>query len=131
MNKIIIGVIVVVVVLGGAFFVLHKNNSMDTMNMKQAQNSTSNTNVKAPTDKNAVTIQNFAFSPKTITIKKGQSITWTNEDSAGHSATADDNSWDTGVLPQGQSKSLPFTKTGTFTYHCSVHPDMHGTVIVQ
>ena len=130
MNKrLVIGIIIVVIIIGGAFVLMHKQSSMDQMNMTQTQKSS--TTAAKPAGKNFVTIQNFAFSPATITVKAGQSITWTNEDSAGHSATADDNSWDTGVLPQGQSKAITFAKAGTYTYHCSVHPNMKATVIVQ
>src|SRR5580704_14908626 len=129
MNKIIIGVIIVVIVIGGAAYLMHKHNEMQSMNMRPAtQTQSSASSAAKPAGKNAVTIQNFAFSPATITIKAGQSITWTNEDSVGHSATADDNSWDTGVLPQGQSKTIAFAKAGTYTYHCSVHPNMKATV---
>jgi plastocyanin len=129
MNKRLLIGIIIIVIIGGAFVLMHKQSSVDQMNMTQPQKSS--VTAAKPIGKNFVTIQNFAFSPATITIKKGQSITWTNEDSAGHSATADDNSWDTGFLPQGQSKTLAFNKVGTFTYHCSVHPNMKATVTVQ
>lgn len=79
----------------------------------------------------AVTIQNMSFSPATLTVKVGDSVTWTNQDSVGHTATADDNSFDTGVIENGQSKSVAFNKAGTYTYHCTIHPSMHGTIIVQ
>jgi plastocyanin len=132
MKKIIIVVIIVLVVILGAVYIMHKDSDMQGMNMQPAsQSQSSSTNTAKPAGKNAVTIENFAFSPATITIKAGQSITWTNEDSIGHSATADDNSWDTGVLPQGQSKAITFAKAGTYTYHCSVHPNMKATVVVQ
>jgi len=140
MSKILIGVVIAIVVVGGGIFLLNKNNSsqsMQNMNMpvqnqsQQTQQSPTTGSTQATNGKNAVTIQNYSFSPASITIKAGQSITWTNEDSVGHSATADDNSWDTGVLPQGQSKSITFAKAGTYTYHCSVHPNMKATVIVQ
>lgn len=135
MNKVILGVVVIVILIGAVALFVHKSSSksdMQNMNMqsqKQTQNSTSGST--KPAGKNAVTIQNFAFSPASITIKAGDSITWTNEDSVGHSATADDASWDTGVLSQGQSKSVTFAKAGTYTYHCSVHPNMKATVIVK
>ena len=132
-NKVIIGIIVVVIIVVGAFAFMHKNSSSNmqmSMPSSTSQTQTQSAN-QSTAGKNAVTIQNYSFSPATITIKAGQSITWTNEDSVGHSATADDNSWDTGVLPQGQSKSIIFAKAGTYTYHCSVHPNMKATVIVQ
>ncbi len=85
----------------------------------------------APVAKNSVQILNFNFSPATLTIKVGDTVTWTNQDSMGHSATADDKSFDTGVFGQGKSGTITFSKAGTYTYHCSVHPSMHGTIIVQ
>lgn len=77
-----------------------------------------------------VTIANFAFSPGTTTVHVGDTVTWTNEDSAPHTATAKDGSFDTGILTKGRSASHTFTQPGTFTYYCSVHPYMHGTVVV-
>ena len=136
MKKAIIGIVIVIIVVAGVVFVMHKhqNMSMQSNTQMQHMNPTSMnsaSNAAKSTSKNAVTIQNFAFSPATITVKAGDSVTWTNEDSIGHSATADDNSFDTGVLSKGQSKAITFSKAGTFTYHCSVHPDMKAKVIVQ
>ena len=132
-NKVIIGIVVVVVIVIGAVALMHKSSSSN-MQMP-TQSSPSQTQAKNPSQstagKNAVTIQNFAFSPSTITVKVGDKVTWTNQDSIGHSATADNGSFDTGVLQQGQSGSITFSKAGTFTYHCSVHPNMKATVIVQ
>ncbi len=136
-NKIIIGGIIAVVVIGGVLFFLNKGSSTQT-SMQQHMPSQAQTQTQAnPTTgstamaKNAVTIQNYTFSPATLTVKVGEKVTWTNQDSVGHSATADDNSFDTGVIAQGKSGSNTFTKAGTYTYHCSVHPMMKGTIIVQ
>lgn len=85
----------------------------------------------APVSKNAVQISNFSFSPATLTVKVGDAVTWTNQDSQGHSATADDKSFDTGILGQGQSGTNTFSKAGTYTYHCSAHSSMQGMIIVQ
>jgi plastocyanin len=78
-----------------------------------------------------VTISGFAFDPNSITIKVGESVTWTNQDSAGHTVTADDNSWTSPTFKKGETFTQKFTTAGTFTYHCSIHPTMKGTVIVQ
>lgn len=78
----------------------------------------------------ADTIADFSFSPKTITIKAGETVTWHNQGPAGHSATADDGSFDTGVLARGSQGSHLFRTPGTYTYHCRPHPFMHGTVRV-
>jgi plastocyanin len=76
------------------------------------------------------TIANFAFKPKTITITAGETVTWSNRDSVGHSATADDGSFDTGVIAGGSSGQRSFDTAGTYTFHCTPHPFMKGTVRV-
>jgi YVTN family beta-propeller protein len=77
-----------------------------------------------------VAIASFAFGPKALTIKAGQAVTWTNNDTVTHSATADDKSWDSGDIAPGQSFSRTFQTAGTYTYHCSHHPYMTGTITV-
>jgi len=78
----------------------------------------------------SVEIKNFAFEPKTITIKVGRTVTWTNQDSAAHTV-AGDGGIDSGDLSKGKSYSKTFDTEGTFDYHCSIHPQMKGQVIVQ
>jgi len=78
-----------------------------------------------------VTISNFAFDPATITIKAGQTVVWTNHDTAAHTVVADDNSWASPNISKGSTYSHTFTTAGTVTYHCSIHPNMKATVIVQ
>ena len=77
-----------------------------------------------------VTIKEFSYDQETVTVKKGTTVTWTNDDSDEHSATADDGSFDTGLLGMGESGSVTFAEVGTYTYHCSTHPNMTGTVVV-
>jgi amicyanin len=81
---------------------------------------------------NSVTIENFAFNPATITVKKGTTVTWTNKDSAAHTVTTDSGSGPTSqLLNQGDSYTFTFNTAGTFNYHCQPHPNMKGTVIVE
>jgi plastocyanin len=81
---------------------------------------------------NAVTISNFKFAPASITVKHGARVTVTNQDSAAHTATADDgHSFDTGTLAQGASQTISVSKPGSYPYHCSIHPFMHGTLVVK
>jgi plastocyanin len=75
-------------------------------------------------------ITGFKFAKNPITIKAGTKVTWTNRDSAPHTATADNSSWDSGILQTGQSFSFVFNKPGQVTYHCEVHPNMTATIIV-
>lgn len=81
--------------------------------------------------KASVEIKNFAFGPKTLTVKKGTEVTFANQDSVKHSATSDDGSFDTGLLAKGESGSVTFDKAGTFTYHCTPHPYMKATIVVE
>ncbi|TSA44946.1 hypothetical protein D4R51_02730 [bacterium] len=79
----------------------------------------------------AVTIQNFAFSPASLTIKKGESVTWTNEDSAPHQIASDTNAFSGNAINKGQTYSFTFNTAGEFDYHCAIHPSMKGKIIVQ
>jgi plastocyanin len=77
-----------------------------------------------------VTIKDFKYAPPSISVSVGDTITWTNQDVAPHTATANDGSFDTGSLSKGKSGSHTFTKAGSFPYICSIHPSMKGTVTV-
>ena len=79
----------------------------------------------------SVTIADFQFTPAQITIDQGDAVTWTNDGPSAHSATAPDGSFDTGILPSGQSGSHTFNEAGTFSYICTPHPNMHGTIVVR
>jgi amicyanin len=78
-----------------------------------------------------VTIADFSFSPGSITINQGDTVTWTNNGPTPHSATANNGSFDSGILQKGQTSSHTFNQAGTFTYFCKPHPFMKGTVVVQ
>ncbi len=73
----------------------------------------------------------WGFSPDTVTVKVGDSIKWTNSATLQHTATADDGSFDTGLVDPGQGATVTFNNAGTFTYHCTPHPWMKATVVVQ
>jgi plastocyanin len=77
-----------------------------------------------------VEIADFAYDPDPVTVEEGGKVIWINQDSAPHTATADDGSFDTGTLEEGKLKSETFKDPGTYAYICSIHPDMHGTVEV-
>ena len=79
----------------------------------------------------AVTIQNFAFGPQSLSVAVGTTVTWTNADSAAHTATADDGSFDSKSIAAGSTFSQTFDTAGTFAYHCSIHPNMTGTIEVK
>ncbi|WP_171161920.1 cupredoxin family copper-binding protein [Streptomyces sp. I05A-00742] len=77
-----------------------------------------------------VSITDFTFVPPELTIGAGETVTWTNNDSTPHTVTADDGTFDSGPLNQGQTFSRTFNQRGQFTYHCSFHPSMTGTITV-
>jgi plastocyanin len=77
-----------------------------------------------------VEIANFAYDPDPVTVQVGGKVIWVNQDSAPHTATAEDGSFDTGTLEEGKLKSETFKQAGTYDYICQIHPDMHGVVEV-
>lgn len=77
-----------------------------------------------------VSIVEFTYQPDPVVVQAGGKVTWQNEDAAPHTATADDESWDTGTIEQGKIGSETFKKSGTFSYYCEIHPTMQGTVEV-
>lgn len=86
-----------------------------------------------PTDKSpgfSTSIRGMAFADPVIRIKAGQQITWTNQDSVAHTVTSDQGLWDSGNIEPGKSYSVTMDKPGQYSYHCSIHPFMTGTIIV-
>jgi plastocyanin len=84
----------------------------------------------AATASNAGTIKGFSFQPEVLKVKVGAKVTWTNDDTVAHTVTADTNSFASGNLQPGGSFSFAFIRPGTYAYHCSIHPSMHGSVVV-
>lgn len=80
----------------------------------------------------AVTIQNFSFAPATLTVKVGDTVVWTQKDSAPHTVTSDSGSeLSSAILSPDQTYAHTFTTKGTFPYHCKPHPFMKATVVVE
>jgi len=78
-----------------------------------------------------VEIRNREFTPRKITIKAGDSVTWKNSDSVVHTATDQGGGWDTGSLRRGKSATLTFDRPGTYNYVCTFHSGMIGKVVVK
>jgi plastocyanin len=85
----------------------------------------------APVQSATVDIRSFKFKPVTVVVKKGGRVRWTNSDTAAHTATADDRSFDTQTIDKGKARMVAMTTAGTFTYHCDFHPFMKATVVVK
>jgi len=81
----------------------------------------------------SVQMSNYAFAPASLTVKEGDTITWTNQDTAPHTVTTTSGpeSLNSPYLSKGQSWSHTFTQPGMYMYYCTVHPDMRAEVIVQ
>src|SRR5674476_325016 len=91
----------------------------------------------------SVAIANYAFTPQTLTVKAGTTVTWTNDDSVPHNVISATNmspsatttsAFASGNFNQGQTFTFTFSKPGTYYYVCSIHasmPAMHGKIIVQ
>lgn len=83
--------------------------------------------------KTVIETKNFTFAPKTLRVKKGEKVTFINRDTVGHSVTSDDGkSFDTGVI--GKDETAIFTapmKIGTYPFHCTPHPNMKATLVVE
>ncbi|MFI0739519.1 plastocyanin/azurin family copper-binding protein [Streptomyces sp. NPDC021100] len=75
-----------------------------------------------------VSIRDFSFIPGQLTVTAGDTVTWTNDDGTDHTVTADDGSFDSGPFGPGGTFAHTFAQSGTFPYHCEIHPEMRGTV---
>lgn len=77
---------------------------------------------------NEVWIQNMAFTPSSITVAAGTTITWTNKDGVTHNVTSDSGVFSSGSMGTGATFSFKFVTKGTYTYKCTIHPSMTGSV---
>ncbi len=78
-----------------------------------------------------VFMANRIFSPPSVTIQVGDTVTFLNDDGRDHTVTARDGSYDSGLMPSGDSYTRTYTVPGTYEYFCAIHPDMVGTILVE
>ena len=78
-----------------------------------------------------VSLKSFKFVPVDVDVKVGDTVVWTNRDSAPHTVTSSDGTLDSDELAQGDTYSHTFTKPGKYDYNCGIHPSMRGSVTVQ
>ncbi len=115
-------VLVIAILSVGAFFIYGGGNGY--MNPGTNGGGTPN-----GATSNIVNIQNFAFSPATLTVAKGTTVTWINNDSVNHQIKSD--TFNSAPLLTGQNYSFTFDNAGTFNYSCAIHPSMTGKIIVK
>ncbi len=143
--KTIVGVIIVLLLVGGLGFVIANNDSAVPDNPSSQPSATSNADLtdtgndseaqqeEQPAQSGSVEISGSSYSPAKITVKKGATVTWTNLDSIEHDITPDNPSDEfkqSELLKRGESYSVTFNTAGTYTYFCTPHPFMKGTVEV-
>ena len=105
-------------------------SGMPSMPDAPAGTTASPTGSAAPVAGNAVSIDNFAFAPATLTVPAGSTVTWTNRDEEPHTVVANDGSFHSPGLGSQATYSHTFPTAGKFEYVCSIHPFMHATVVV-
>lgn len=79
----------------------------------------------------AINIMDFQFAPQSVTVNQGDTVQWTNTGPSSHTTTSNTGIWDSGSMSSGQSFSQVFNTAGTFSFHCTLHPFMTGSIIVQ
>lgn len=136
MKKNVLAVIIALLAISSLGLVLITSNRKSSpppiSDHKTPVASTENKSIKnEPTVANAVTLQKFSFSPSKITVKKGTTVTWTNQDDAGHTVTSDSGNMLSSPLFRKAGKfTYTFNETGSFSYHCEPHPYMKAVVEV-
>ena len=137
-NKaIMIGIVLVILIIGGIALAMNGGSDNKTTSSTATPSTSSSSNQTASNSEATavmdVTIENYKFSPMSIKVKIGDTVTWTNNDSVHHSVIADTTSSDAPngpLIGKGETYKFTFKKAGTYTYHCGPHPYMHGTVVV-
>lgn len=136
MNKVIGIIALIVIVAAGVWYGIDRNHK-NTNNPTTPSTSSSSNMATQPTSTNAVatdkvSIAAMAFTPSDITIAKGTMVTWTNNDNVSHTVTKDnpDTGPDSSALTPGAVYRFTYNQVGVFKYHCSIHPQMMGSVTV-
>jgi plastocyanin len=119
-----------VATVGGATPGMPGMSGMPSMSGPPAGPTTSSTGSAAPVAGDAVSIDNFAFVPATVTVRVGSTVTWTNHDEEPHTIAASDGSFHSPGMGSQATYSHTFPTAGKFDYICSIHPFMHATVVV-
>lgn len=113
------------------FAILSISNSCTKNSMANMYGMGNGTGSKGGPGANEVFIQGMAFSPSSITVKAGTTITWTNQDAVTHTVTSNTGLFDSGSIGSGGTFSYMFDTAGTYSYHCAIHPSMTAKVIVN
>lgn len=133
MKKPTVIIIPIIILLLGGLYLLNNTYTSSSKNNNSNETPATTTDQQSAdkSEDSAIEIKNFSFTPRTITVSMGTTITWTNQDSVEHSVVSDNNTFQSDLLAKDTSFSFTFTEPGEYTYHCGPHPSMVGTVIVK
>jgi plastocyanin len=106
-------------------------SASSSMSMPMSGSDSGSGSGSAATGTNMVEVKNFAFSPASLTVPVGTTVTWKFDDSADHTVSSDDKSFVSQALSGGKTYTHTFTKAGTYPYICSIHQFMKGTIVVM
>lgn len=121
-------ILVAVVLIVGAVVAIHEHDKPKPMPPHTVQNGNFNAGQRSA----EVNITNMMFTPSQVTVVKGTTVTWTNNDKVSHTVVIDHGDGPhSGNISPGASFSYTFQNTGSYQYHCSIHPSMRGTIVVQ
>ncbi|HEU5004813.1 MAG TPA: cupredoxin domain-containing protein [Candidatus Saccharimonadales bacterium] len=123
----IITLIILLLAVGGAI-AIHDHNKPKPMPPHTAENGNFNAGQRSA----EVNIRNMMFTPSQVTVVRGTTVTWTNNDKVSHTVIIDhgDGPQSSNISP-GASFSYTFNQAGSYQYHCRTHPSMRGTIVVQ
>ncbi|MBU3906920.1 MAG: cupredoxin family copper-binding protein [Nanoarchaeota archaeon] len=129
---IILAVMVGIFLIVGGYLLVTKSSMPATTSAVKIINPPENPSSSSTPKSYNIDISGFVFSPNILTIKVGDSVEWTNKDSASHTVTSDSrNELNSETLSGGESYSHTFNSAGTFSYHCSAHTSMKAKIIVE
>ncbi len=121
-QKTVIAIVAVLIIIIGSIY--YFRNNYNSINPPE--------NGQQPTvsqGSNQISIKGFAFSPVELNVNAGDTVTWTNNDSASHDISG--SGFKSPLMSKGQSYSFTFSESGTYDYFCGIHPSMKGKVIVK
>jgi len=127
------GMVVIVIVVAGGIL-LAKHSLSGNKSQTNTTNTTSQTASTQYPPSGTVYMTNTLFTPSQITVAKGGTVTWTNNDNVTHTVVADLSDAGgpkSGDIEPGGKYSFTFEKAGSFQYHCSMHSSMRGTIVVK
>jgi len=137
MRKWVFAIVIILVIVGG-LFLLGSNKSAAPQSIQTTQPTTQTSNAQPTQDKNTVTLTADGWSPSTLTVKAGSTVTWVNNEEVEATVNSDPHPVHTdypplnlGQFAKGQKLTLKFDKAGTYGYHNHLSPGQKGTIIVQ